>query len=55
MVSENTLETGGTSMTDTQQKSAAKKFVANWTGKGYEKGQSQAFWLELLYFLDVLL
>ncbi len=27
---------------------AAKEFAAFWQGKGYEKGQSQAFWLELL-------
>ena len=27
---------------------AAKEFAAFWAGKGYEKGQSQAFWLELL-------
>lgn len=35
-------------MTDAQQKAAAKKFVADWKGKGYEKGQSQPFWLSLL-------
>ncbi len=35
-------------MTDTQQKAAAKKFAADWKGKGYEKGQSQTFWLTLL-------
>ena len=35
-------------MTDTQQKSAAKKFAAYWKDKGYEKGQSQTFWLTLL-------
>lgn len=35
-------------MTDIQQKAAAKKFAADWKGKGYEKGQSQTFWLTLL-------
>ncbi|MDR2570367.1 MAG: methylase [Oscillospiraceae bacterium] len=35
-------------MTDAQQKAAAKKFATDWKGKGYEKGQSQPFWLSLL-------
>ena len=35
-------------MTDTEQKKAAKKFADEWKGKGYEKGQSQPFWLSLL-------
>lgn len=35
-------------MTDTQQKVASKKFAAYWKDKGYEKGQSQTFWLTLL-------
>jgi len=35
-------------MTDAQQKAAAKKFAEDWKGKGYEKGQSQPFWLSLL-------
>lgn len=35
-------------MTDTQQKTAARKFAAHWKDKGYEKGQSQIFWLTLL-------
>ena len=35
-------------MTDAQQKAAAKKFASEWKGKGYEKGQSQPFWLSLL-------
>ena len=34
-------------MRDTQQK-AAKQFVKDWQGKGYEKGHSQPFWLALL-------
>lgn len=35
-------------MTGHEQKQAAKRFAANWKDKGYEKGQSQAFWLSLL-------
>ena len=35
-------------MTQIEQKNAAKKFVENWNGKGYEKGESQKFWLDLL-------
>ena len=35
-------------MKDTEQRVAAKKFVEYWSGKGYEKGESQPFWLELL-------
>ncbi|OUN25981.1 DNA methyltransferase [Pseudoflavonifractor sp. An85] len=35
-------------MTDAQRRAAAKEFAAQWAGKGYEKGQSQSFWLSLL-------
>ena len=35
-------------MTDAEHKKAAKQFVEFWQGKGYEKGQSQPFWLSLL-------
>lgn len=35
-------------MTDVQQRAAAKHFAEFWKGKGYEKGQSQKFWLSLL-------
>ena len=31
------------------QQQAAKQFVKDWTGKGYEKGETQRFWLELLH------
>lgn len=31
-----------------QQQKAAKEFVQYWSDKGYEKGQSQPFWLSLL-------
>ena len=35
--------------TNTTQKQAVKQFVNDWTGKGYEKGETQRFWLELLH------
>jgi len=31
-----------------EQKKAAKRFAEYWQGKGYEKGESQPFWLALL-------
>lgn len=30
------------------QKKAAKEFAAYWKGRGYEKGESQKFWIDLL-------
>ena len=36
-------------MNDIEQKKAAKEFADFWEGKGYEKGQSQSFWLSLLH------
>lgn len=35
-------------MTVKEQKAAAKAFAAAWKDKGYEKGESQPFWLALL-------
>ena len=35
-------------MTATQQTTAAREFADRWKGKGYEKGESQIFWTELL-------
>ena len=35
-------------MAEVKQRAAAKKFVEDWTGKGYEKGESQKFWIQLL-------
>ncbi len=32
-----------------KQALAAKKFVKEWSGKGYEKGETQRFWLSLLH------
>ena len=31
------------------QKEAAKRFAKTWEGKGYEKGETQRFWLDLLH------
>ncbi len=36
------------SLNPTYQKKAAREFAEQWQGKGYEKGQSQTFWLSLL-------
>lgn len=33
----------------TAQREAARRFAEFWKGKGYEKGQSQPFWLSLLH------
>ena len=35
-------------MTDIEKAAAAEHFVDYWKGKGYEKGESQPFWLSLL-------
>ena len=35
-------------MTDAEQRKTARKFAADWKNKGYEKGESQPFWLALL-------
>ena len=35
-------------MTEKQQKAAAREFATKWEGRGYEKGESQKFWLQLL-------
>ncbi len=35
-------------MTENERKKAAKAFADYWADKGYEKGQSQSFWLSLL-------
>ena len=34
--------------TDTKQRLAAKAFVKDWQGKGYEKGETARFWMDLL-------
>ena len=35
-------------LTEAKQKAAAKAFAKYWEGKGYEKGESQKFWLSVL-------
>ena len=35
-------------MQNNQQAKAAKAFAERWQGKGYEKGESQSFWIDLL-------
>ena len=35
--------------TTNTQKQAAKAFAHEWSGKGYEKGETQRFWLSLLH------
>lgn len=35
-------------MKEFEQKKMAKAFVKRWQGKGYEKGESQKFWIDLL-------
>ena len=35
-------------MTEHQQRLAAKQFAEYWNGRGYERGESQPFWLSLL-------
>lgn len=42
-------ETTAIMETGTKQRQAAKAFVRDWTGKGYEKGETQRFWLDLLH------
>ena len=39
--------------TPASQQTAAREFAAFWTGKGYEKGQTQPFWIGLLRVLGV--
>ncbi len=39
---------GGIDMTEKEQINSAKEFANFWENKGYEKGQSQTFWLQLL-------
>ena len=36
-------------MTNREQRAEAKRFADEWKGKGYEKGESQKFWLSLLH------
>lgn len=42
------LHSSLTNMTEKQQSMAAAAFAKKWEGRGYEKGESQIFWIELL-------
>ena len=42
-----------TPLSPAEQTAAAKDFAAFWQDKGYEKGQTQPFWLDLLRLLGV--
>lgn len=35
-------------MNEIERKNSIKKFVSQWSGHGYEKGEAQPFWLALL-------
>lgn len=35
--------------TTNTQRQAARQFVREWSGKGYEKGETQRFWIDLLH------
>ncbi|MDE6437787.1 MAG: methylase, partial [Muribaculaceae bacterium] len=35
-------------MTEREQRAAARQFSSDWKGRGYEKGESQIFWMSLL-------
>ena len=35
-------------MTDLEQKKKVKEFAERWKGKGYEKGETQKYWIDLL-------
>ncbi|MBQ9366054.1 MAG: methylase, partial [Schwartzia sp.] len=36
-------------MKESEQKAAAKKFAEKWNGRGYEKGETHSFWIEILH------
>jgi len=42
------LKLNNTLKTEKQMAAAAAEFAARWEGKGYERGQSQPFWIDLL-------
>lgn len=42
-------ETTAIMETGTKQRQAVKAFVKDWMGKGYEKGETQRFWLDLMH------
>lgn len=36
-------------MIPTNKQAAARRFVETWKGRGYEKGDTQSFWYQLLH------
>lgn len=48
MCRENKCSSGGRLNDRCEQRKAAKEFAAFWKGRGYEKGESQIFWINLL-------
>ena len=40
-------------MIPNEQKNAAAKFAARWKDQGYEKGQSQQFWIQMAAYLNL--
>jgi len=40
-------------MSSTSQRKRIREFIAHWTGRGYERGETQPFWTELLEILGV--
>lgn len=40
-------------MANTEQRKRIRQFISDWTGRGYERGDSQVFWTELLGLLGV--
>ena len=40
--------------TTTKTSQAARAVAREWSGKGYEKGETQRFWIELFQVLDTL-
>ncbi len=36
-------------MTDKEKKQRAKEFATDWSGKGYKKGKTSCFWIDLFY------
>lgn len=35
-------------MTDAEKREAARQFIIKWKGKGYEKGETQSYWIDIL-------
>ena len=42
-------------MSENERKNIVKKFVAQWSGRGYEKGESHSFWLNGINLSDAVI